>query len=97
MAQDGIFLTLQSGELDCREINETLGVPLNEEYKRWNLYAAKLYNIHQIIQEHGFFDVTQHRFFIKSRSIKKKRGGKANIVVLATNKCAYWLPVTVRK
>ncbi|MBU7314119.1 class I SAM-dependent methyltransferase [Paenibacillus oleatilyticus] len=119
MTEDGIFLTLQSGELDCREINETFEVPLNDEYKHWNLetatrearadgfevlsskeefpiqrfydvgsliyflnatpwqvpgfetekYFEQLYKIHQIIQEHGYFDVTQHRFFIKARSI----------------------------
>ncbi|MBP1989693.1 class I SAM-dependent methyltransferase [Paenibacillus eucommiae] len=119
ISDDGIFLTQQSGGLDCREINETFGVPLNEEFNHWNLetavleieangfevltskeefplqrfydvgsliyylkaipwqvpgfepekYLTKIYEIHQIIQEKGFFDVSQHRFIIKSRPI----------------------------
>jgi len=117
--QDGIFLTQQSGGQDCREINEMLGVPLNEEFSHWNLetaieevtasgfevligreefpiqrfydigslvfylkaipwqvpdfhtekYMDKLYDIHQVFQDNGFFDVTQHRFIMKARPI----------------------------
>ncbi|MFD0871610.1 Uncharacterised protein [Chlamydia abortus] len=117
IADDGIFLTQQAGGLDCREINEMMGVPLNEEFAHWNLetavmeleangfeistrkeefpiqrfydtasliyylqaipwqipdfdpekYADPLYEIHQIIRENGYFDVSQHRFIIQSR------------------------------
>ncbi|UVI30428.1 methyltransferase domain-containing protein [Paenibacillus spongiae] len=119
ISDDGIFLTQQSGGLDCREINEALGVPLNEEFHHWNLetaaeelisngfevltskeefpiqrfydvgsiiyylkaipwqvpgfeldpYLAPIYEIHRIIEKKGFFDVSQHRFIIKSRPI----------------------------
>lgn len=119
ITNDGIFLTQQSGGLDCCEINEAFGVPLNQEFEHWNLetavtelaeigfeiltakeefpvqrfydvgsliyylkaipwqvpgfetgkYIAQLYKIHQIIQQDGYFDVTQHRFIIKSRPV----------------------------
>lgn len=32
-------------------------------------YGQKLYEIHQMIQEKGFFDVKQHRFIIKAEAI----------------------------
>jgi len=32
-------------------------------------YMEPLYEIHRIIQEKGFFDVTQHRFVIKARPV----------------------------
>lgn len=119
ISDEGIFLTQQSGGRDCREINEALGVPLNEEFHLWNLetaaaelasngfeiltsreefpiqrfydvgsliyylqaipwqvpgfelepYLAQLYEIHRIIEDKGFFDVSQHRFIIKARPI----------------------------
>ncbi|MCM2982698.1 MULTISPECIES: class I SAM-dependent methyltransferase [Niallia] len=36
----GIFLTQQVGGLDCKEINDWFGVPLNPEFKEWKLSAA---------------------------------------------------------
>ncbi len=40
ISKEGIFLTQQVGGLDCREINENLKVPVNEEFIDWNLKAA---------------------------------------------------------
>ncbi|WP_413379887.1 class I SAM-dependent methyltransferase [Alkalihalobacillus sp. 1P02AB] len=115
LKQGAIFMTQQVGGLDNKQINETLGVPLNE-YKEWNLqnavkeleeyrfkilnkkeefpiqriydigalvyylkaipwqipdfeveeYEKELYQIHQLINQQGYFDVKQHRFFIKA-------------------------------
>mgnify|MGYP001317660509 FL=1 len=36
----GFFLTQQVGGLDCKEINEWFGVPLNAEYEHWSLATA---------------------------------------------------------
>lgn len=38
--KNGVFLTQQVGGLDCKEINDWLGVPLNHEYENWNLATA---------------------------------------------------------
>ncbi|MEF3307250.1 methyltransferase domain-containing protein [Paenibacillus sp. GYB003] len=40
VAEDGLFLTQQSGGLDCREINAALGVPLNPEFQPWDSDTA---------------------------------------------------------
>ncbi|OZI13241.1 SAM-dependent methyltransferase [Bacillaceae bacterium SAS-127] len=40
LKDNGIFLTQQVGGFDCYQINESFGVPLNEEYSSWNLKAA---------------------------------------------------------
>jgi SAM-dependent methyltransferase len=49
LRDSGIFLTQQVGGTDCREINERLGVPLNDEFQHWNLdYAVKE------LEENGF-------------------------------------------
>ena len=40
LSKGGRFLTQQVGGLDCEEINEKLGVPLNEEFKDWDLETA---------------------------------------------------------
>ncbi|MED1477251.1 class I SAM-dependent methyltransferase [Bacillus pseudomycoides] len=116
LSPNGIFLTQQVGGLDCAEINEALGAPLNSEFTNWNLetalseleqhgfkvltykeafpvqrfydisalvyylqaipwqvpdfktetYVNELYKIHQLILQKGYFDVKQHRFFIKT-------------------------------
>lgn len=119
MSTNAIFLTQQVGGHDCHEINQALGLPINEEFYDWNLERAKmellehgfdilqcreeypnqrfydigalvyylkaipwqvpdfnmeknitnLYKIHELIQEKGYFDVKQHRFFIKAKAI----------------------------
>ncbi|MGD6827397.1 class I SAM-dependent methyltransferase [Bacillus pumilus] len=40
ISKEGIFLTQQVGGLDCIEINENLGVSINEEFIDWNLELA---------------------------------------------------------
>lgn len=40
ISKEGIFLTQQVGGLDCKEVNEKLGVPLNEEFSDWSLEKA---------------------------------------------------------
>lgn len=40
LSNNGTFITQQVGGKDCFEINEKLGVPLNEEYISWNLHSA---------------------------------------------------------
>lgn len=40
LSPNGVFLTQQVGGLDCVEINEALGVPLNPEFANWNLETA---------------------------------------------------------
>ncbi|MEH7806288.1 class I SAM-dependent methyltransferase, partial [Bacillus pumilus] len=40
ISKEGIFLTQQVGGLDCIEINENLGAPINEELIDWNLKLA---------------------------------------------------------
>ncbi|MCM3149984.1 class I SAM-dependent methyltransferase [Bacillus pumilus] len=40
ISKEGIFLTQQVGGLDCIEINENLGAPINEEFIDWNLKLA---------------------------------------------------------
>lgn len=45
----GIFLTQQVGGADCAEINEALGIPLNDEYLHWQLDFAK-----RELEENGF-------------------------------------------
>lgn len=37
---EGVFITQQVGGSDCREINEMLGAPMNEEFAHWNLETA---------------------------------------------------------
>ncbi|MBO1580430.1 class I SAM-dependent methyltransferase [Bacillus sp. XF8] len=49
LSPNGIFLTQQVGGLDCAEINETLGVPLNPEFTNWKLEAAL-----NELEQHGF-------------------------------------------
>lgn len=49
ISEHGLFVTQQSGGTDCLQINEALGVPLNEEFDHWNLDAAMTE-----IQENGF-------------------------------------------
>lgn len=118
ITKDGFFLTQQVGGHDCNGINEMLGVPINDEYKDWNLehalkdleengfdilkgmeeypvqrfydigaliyylkaipwqvpnfnpemYMDKLYQIHCMIEQTGFFDVKQHRFIILAKA-----------------------------
>ncbi|KEK22538.1 class I SAM-dependent methyltransferase [Bacillus gaemokensis] len=118
LSPNGVFLTQQVGGIDCAEINEKLGVPLNPEFTNWKLetalneiqqngltilkckeefpiqrfydigalvyylkaipwqipnfdtetYINELYNIHQLILQKGYFDVRQHRFFIKAKT-----------------------------
>lgn len=36
----GVFLTQQVGGLNCMEINEALGVPVNKEFQDWNVTKA---------------------------------------------------------
>ncbi|AQQ52217.1 class I SAM-dependent methyltransferase [Planococcus lenghuensis] len=110
----GTFITQQVGGDDCHQINDALGVPVNEEFTHWkweqavqdfqdidmevsfsqeafpvqrfydigalvyylkaipwqvpgfeiDRYLDELYSIHQRIQEHGYFDVQQHRFIL---------------------------------
>ncbi|AAU22338.1 MULTISPECIES: class I SAM-dependent methyltransferase [Bacillus] len=119
LSKGGRFLTQQVGGLDCEEINEKLGVPLNEEFKDWDLetalkemekhdfkilksreecptqrfydigalvyylkaipwqalgfevnqYKDELYEIHKMIEEKGYFDVTQYRFMILAEAV----------------------------
>lgn len=40
ISKEGVFLTQQVGGLDCIEINENLGVSINEEFIDWNLELA---------------------------------------------------------
>ncbi|MGN9863946.1 class I SAM-dependent methyltransferase [Bacillus swezeyi] len=51
LAKGGLFLTQQAGGLDCREMNEKLGVPINEEFVDWDLKKA-------------LKDITKHDFKI---------------------------------
>ncbi|MGH0597630.1 class I SAM-dependent methyltransferase [Bacillus mycoides] len=116
LSANGTFLTQQVGGLDCAELNEQFGTPLNSEFSSWSLktacseleqngftileakeefplqrfydvgavvyylkaipwqipdftvesYNEKLYRIHEIILQKGYFDVKQHRFIIKA-------------------------------
>ncbi|MEI5906789.1 SAM-dependent methyltransferase [Bacillus spongiae] len=47
--KNGIFLTQQVGGLDCKEINDALGMPINQEYLNWNLDRAL-----KELEEHHF-------------------------------------------
>ncbi|GIP34474.1 methyltransferase domain-containing protein [Paenibacillus sp. J2TS4] len=49
ISDQGLFITQQSGGTDCRQINEKLGVPLNEEFAHWNLNVAM-----EELKENGF-------------------------------------------
>ncbi|WP_459502631.1 class I SAM-dependent methyltransferase [Bacillus sp. C1] len=49
LSPNGIFLTQQVGGLDCAEINEALGVPLNPEFTDWKLKSAL-----NELEQHGF-------------------------------------------
>ncbi|WP_085524040.1 methyltransferase domain-containing protein [Tuberibacillus sp. Marseille-P3662] len=119
ISDSGIFLTQQVGGLNCSQINETMEVPLNEEFHNWNLktaleelnecnfnvlyskeefpvqrfydvgalvyylkaipwqvpnfniedYLDELYQVYQIIQSKGYFDVHQHRFIIQAEAV----------------------------
>ncbi|HDR8180794.1 TPA: class I SAM-dependent methyltransferase [Bacillus thuringiensis] len=40
LSPNGIFLTQQVGGLDCAELNEQFGTPLNSEFASWSLEAA---------------------------------------------------------
>ncbi|MEC3033458.1 class I SAM-dependent methyltransferase [Bacillus thuringiensis] len=40
LSPNGIFLTQQVGGLDCVELNEQLGTPLNSEFANWSLETA---------------------------------------------------------
>lgn len=40
ISDQGVFITQQVGGLDCLQINEKLGVPLNEEFAHWNMNIA---------------------------------------------------------
>ncbi|MCH4569814.1 class I SAM-dependent methyltransferase [Bacillus sp. ES1-5] len=40
LSPNGTFLTQQVGGLDCAELNEHLGSPLNSEFASWSLEAA---------------------------------------------------------
>lgn len=40
LSHKGTFLTQQVGGLDCAQINEYLGVPINKEFSQWNLKRA---------------------------------------------------------
>ncbi|SDZ58965.1 Methyltransferase domain-containing protein [Evansella caseinilytica] len=119
ISDEGMFITQQVGGTDCSEINERLGVSVDEEYADWHLntaskeianhhfeiidcqeafplqrfydigalvyylkaipwqvadfdtekYMKRLYQIHQIIQTKGYFEVKQHRFIILAKAI----------------------------
>ncbi|MEI4620483.1 class I SAM-dependent methyltransferase [Bacillus pfraonensis] len=58
LSPNGIFLTQQVGGLDCAEINEALGVPLNSEFTNWNLETAL-----SEIKQHGFKVLTYKEEF----------------------------------
>ncbi|OFD77943.1 MULTISPECIES: class I SAM-dependent methyltransferase [Bacillus cereus group] len=40
LSPNGIFLTQQVGGLDCAELNEQFGTPLNSEFSSWSLKMA---------------------------------------------------------
>ncbi|KAA0745392.1 class I SAM-dependent methyltransferase [Bacillus sp. AY3-1] len=40
LSPNGIFFTQQVGGLDCAELNEQFGTPLNSEFASWSLEAA---------------------------------------------------------
>ncbi len=40
LSPNGIFLTQQVGGLDCAELNELFGTPLNSEFSSWSLKTA---------------------------------------------------------
>ncbi|PFL24823.1 SAM-dependent methyltransferase [Bacillus cereus] len=40
LSPNGIFLTQQVGGLDCAELNEQFGTPLNSEFSSWSLNTA---------------------------------------------------------
>lgn len=40
LSPNGIFLTQQVGGLDCSELNEQFGSPLNSEFASWSLETA---------------------------------------------------------
>ncbi|PGK42832.1 SAM-dependent methyltransferase [Bacillus anthracis] len=40
LSPNSIFLTQQVGSLDCAELNEQLGTPLNSEFTSWSLETA---------------------------------------------------------
>ena len=119
ISDNGTFLTQQVGGMNDAEINECLGVPINDEFSNWTLEAAvkeltdhsfevtfskeefpierfydvgalvyylkaipwqvpdfgigkyekELYQIHQLIQSKGYFDVKQHRFIIRAKAV----------------------------
>lgn len=49
ISDNGIFLTQQVGGADCAQINEALGIPLNQEYLHWQLDFAK-----KELEDNGF-------------------------------------------
>lgn len=58
----GVFVTQQSGGTDCYGINESLGVPLNEEFAHWNLAIAA-----QELHDHGFKVTFSREDFLPQR------------------------------
>jgi len=40
ISDDGVFLTQQVGGLNDRQVNEHFDVPINDEFKNWNLSTA---------------------------------------------------------
>ncbi|MEN1936391.1 class I SAM-dependent methyltransferase [Paenibacillus sp. 102] len=58
LSPNGVFLTQQVGGLDCAEINEALGVPLNPEFANWNLGSAL-----NELEQHGFKVLTAKEEF----------------------------------
>ncbi|PFE03325.1 SAM-dependent methyltransferase [Bacillus cereus] len=75
LSPDGIFLTQQVGGLDCAEINETLGVPLNLEFTNWQLETAleeiqqSGYKVLQYKEEfpvQRFYDIGAFVYYLKA-------------------------------
>lgn len=75
LSPNGIFLTQQVGGLDCAEINETLGVPLNLEFTNWQLETAleeiqqSGYKVLQYKEEfpvQRFYDIGAFVYYLKA-------------------------------
>lgn len=75
LSPNGIFLTQQVGGLDCAEINETLGVPLNPEFTSWKLetalneleqYGFKVLKYKEEFSVQRFYDIGAFVYYLKA-------------------------------
>ncbi len=72
LSPNGIFFTQQVGGLDCAELNEQFGTPLNSEFASWSLEAACCELKENILEEkeefpfQRFYDIGAIVYYLKA-------------------------------